>query len=370
MVDINTKTLEIAKDDLSTFRVSKAVLPGNLADGEVLFRVDSLALTSNNISYAKSGEQLGYWDFFPTEEGWGRIPGIGWGTVIDSAHPGVSLGARTWGFFPYASHHKIAAGKAGANGFSDVSPNRNRHAPVYTSYEYPSAFPVYEQEREDQDSLLRGLFGTAWLLEDFFVMHDYFGSTACIVTSASSKTSIALAHCIKSRGVAQSIGVTSEANLEFCKQLGCYDQVATYDTIESLDPRRDVVMADFTGNADIIFRLHIHFGDGMKYSSRIGATQRIDTGIRGNLPGAPPKFFFAPRQNEIRKSEVGEERVLMQLYSAYSGFRRFCDDWLETTRIVGEDAIMAAFRATLKGEVSPSTGQVVSMRASPGLARE
>ncbi len=67
-------------------------LPGDLAEGQVLFRVDRFAFTANNISYAMAGEMLGYWRFFPTEDGWGRIPAMGFGDVIASRHDGVAIG--------------------------------------------------------------------------------------------------------------------------------------------------------------------------------------------------------------------------------------------------------------------------------------
>ncbi|MEM7135677.1 MAG: DUF2855 family protein [Myxococcota bacterium] len=40
----------------------------------MVFRVDRYALTANNISYATAGDMIGYWRFFPAEEGWGRLP--------------------------------------------------------------------------------------------------------------------------------------------------------------------------------------------------------------------------------------------------------------------------------------------------------
>jgi hypothetical protein len=32
----------------------------------VLVAIERYALTANNVSYALSGEQIGYWKFFPT----------------------------------------------------------------------------------------------------------------------------------------------------------------------------------------------------------------------------------------------------------------------------------------------------------------
>ena len=55
-------------------RLDTVSVSTDLSPGQVLFRIDRFALTSNNISYAGAGDMLGYWKFFPAEEGWGRIP--------------------------------------------------------------------------------------------------------------------------------------------------------------------------------------------------------------------------------------------------------------------------------------------------------
>ena len=73
-----------------------------LADGQVLFKVDRFALTSNNISYAVAGDLIGYWGFFPAKDGWGRIPVMAYADVIASACDGVEVGERFFGFVPMA----------------------------------------------------------------------------------------------------------------------------------------------------------------------------------------------------------------------------------------------------------------------------
>ena len=60
---------EVRKDDWAETRVQDEPAPAHLAENEVLFRVASQALTANNISYAATGDSLGYWGFFPADEG-------------------------------------------------------------------------------------------------------------------------------------------------------------------------------------------------------------------------------------------------------------------------------------------------------------
>ncbi|MSZ32007.1 MAG: DUF2855 family protein, partial [Actinobacteria bacterium] len=75
--------LEIDRTDIRNHRIVDSQ-PRALQSGDVLLSIQSLALTSNNISYAHSGDFLDYWGFFPTEEGWGRLPAMGYGVVTES----------------------------------------------------------------------------------------------------------------------------------------------------------------------------------------------------------------------------------------------------------------------------------------------
>ena len=69
------------------------------------FRIERFALTANTVTYATTGDMLGYWDFFPTgEAGWGSVPAMGWAEVVESQHPDVPAGGRYYGWYPMARH--------------------------------------------------------------------------------------------------------------------------------------------------------------------------------------------------------------------------------------------------------------------------
>ena len=65
--------------------------PVVLSPGEVRLTLDRFALTSNNISYALSGDFLDYWGFFPTENGWGRLPAMGYGVGSESETQDIAI---------------------------------------------------------------------------------------------------------------------------------------------------------------------------------------------------------------------------------------------------------------------------------------
>ncbi len=353
---------EVRKDNWAETRVVDAPAPAALDENEVLFRVDRLALTANNISYAATGDSLGYWGFFPAEDGWGRIPAMGWGEVTASRHPDVAVGERVWGWFPYASHLKILAGNVTRSRIVDISPHRAEYAPVYAQFDRASANPIYNPAREDHDSLLRGLFMTSWLVEDFLDVNSAFGASSCLITSASSKTSIALAYCLRQRGKLAGIGITSPGNMAFCESLGCYDRILSYDDVDSLDAAQPVVMVDMAGNVKILSALHHHYGENMRHSCRIGATHHTEGGAVDDLPGARPEFFFAPTHVKRRSEELGGAELMKRMGTAYVGFREFCNAWLRIEHSNGREQMTSAYEAVLTGRSDPATGQVVSLQ--------
>ena len=360
-------TLEVRKDNWAETRVLREPVPTELAENEVLLKIDRQALTSNNITYALAGDTLGYWAFFPTEEGWGRIPAMGWADVIESRHPEVEVGERLWGWYPFSTHLKILAGDIQATHIRDCSPHRADYAPIYSQLDRASANPFYEPAREDQDSLLRGLYMTSWLVEDMLDCNDSYGAEGVLITSASSKTSIALAHCAKKRGKLVTVGLTSPGNVAFCESLGCYDKVRTYDDIASLGAERRVVLVDMAGSAEVRSSAHHHFGDNMKFSLQVGVTHYDETGsgdgltVEEDLPGATPEFFFAPGHVQTRSAELGGAELMRRLVVSYVEFRQFSDGWLQIEQSVGPEAAEKTYQAVLAGSSDPASGQIISM---------
>ena len=193
---------QLRRDDYGQTRFANEPL-APLGDGQVLFRIDRFALTSNNITYAVVGDMIGYWKFFPVaEEGWGQIPVMGFADVVDSKHPGVEAGERVFGFFPMGTHLMIEADAVSDASFSDGAAHRAESAPVYRQYNRVAKDPIYRPEHEDAIMLMRGLFLTSFLVDDFLEDNDRFGAESFVVSSASSKTGLALGHLLAKRGPA------------------------------------------------------------------------------------------------------------------------------------------------------------------------
>src|SRR5271168_2353536 len=92
----------LARDDLHRVRFLDAA-PPELEPGQALLTVQAFGLTSNNITYAVFGQAMSYWNFFPAEEGWGRMPVWGFAEVTASRHDAVEAGTRVYGYLPPSS---------------------------------------------------------------------------------------------------------------------------------------------------------------------------------------------------------------------------------------------------------------------------
>jgi hypothetical protein len=358
MTDTNT-TLEVDRSDFGRTRLKDEALEP-LDEGMVRLRIERFALTANNITYAGVGDMLGYWDFFPTEAGWGRVPAMGWAEVVESTHPGVPVGGRYYGWFPMARFVDMAVG-ATATGFRDDGAHRAAHAAVYRSYNSTDHDPFYEpgDDAEDRHALLRGLFLTGLLADEFFADRGYDGASHVVVLSASSKTAIGFAQRAAERDI-DVIGLTSAANVGFVESLGCYDRALAYDDLEGLPATGDAVAIDMSGNSAVLAAVHAHFGDRLKYSMIIGRSHH-DAPMVEVVGGPAPQLFFAPTEIDRRLAEWGPEEYGRRTTEALHAFVADSRRWLEIERTDGTTEAEATYHLVYDGAVPPNVGRIVSL---------
>jgi hypothetical protein len=333
-----------------------------LAEGMVRLAVESFSVTANNVTYAVVGDGFRYWDFFPAPEGLGIVPMWGHAKVIDSRHPEITVGERVYGYLPMASHLDVRPGKVTPSGFLDTTDHRQPMSPVYNSYTRLAADPEHDPDREAERMIFGPLFRTGFLIEYFLRGEDWFGAEQLIVTSASSKTAMGLASVAKanSPGIRR-IGLTSKGNLGFVEGGGLYDEVIAYDDLERLPVVRSVSV-DFAGNAELLGRIHRHFGDALAQSVLVGVTHiaaRSTLGGGEPLPGPRPQLFFAPDHAVAFFKAHGPEEGGKLLAAAWRGFLAAADSTIAIERRKGLDAARAVFLEMLAGKVDPAKGIVI-----------
>ncbi len=363
-------TFLVKKSDLSQTQLL-ASESAPLQSGQVRLRIDLFSLTANNITYASFGDAMKYWDFYPREDEWGVIPVWGFANVTESKCEGVAIGQRFYGYFPIASDVTLTPDRISHSGFSVSDGPRSKLAAVYNSYVNCASDPFYPHGSEAVQCLLRPLFITSWLIDDFLSDNSFFGSEAVLLSSASSKTAYGTAFCLAQRpkaGRPKIIGLTSKSNATFCESLGCYDQIITYDDLESMDATMACTYVDFAGNAALRHRIHTHFS-ALKYSCSVGGTHVQELGGAKGLPGPKATLFFAPAQIAKRRDDWGGAALNARLVQSWKAFAqrvvaadgRSGAGWLDVEIHTAATASVA-YASLLEGGLSPRSGQVWSLQ--------
>ena len=356
-----------------------------LAEGHIRLRIASFALTSNNITYAAFGDAMKYWNFFPTADAKkGCIPVWGFADVVESrlnsqGADALVLGERIYGYFPMATHAVLQPARLSASSFVDAAAHRRELHPVYNQYTRCAADPGYALAHEAQIALLRPLFTTSFLIDDFLADNNFFGAKAVLLSSASSKTAYGTAFCLSQRrGTASDvkiIALTSAANAAFTRGLGCYDEVITYDQVGSLPSDVPTAYVDMSGSALVRGEVHRHFKDALVHSCAVGGTHwddlnssqpsAPDKAKAERLPGARPTLFFAPAQIKKRAADWGSAGLNQRLGEAWSAFMQRVNNpstpWLTVVHGNGAQAVEAVYRELLSGKTQPQQGHMLSL---------
>jgi hypothetical protein len=345
-----------------------------LSDGQARLRIDHFALTSNNITYAAFGEAMKYWDFFPTgDAAWGCIPVWGFADVVESRAEGVAVGERLYGYWPMGRYLVVQPARVGRHGFVDGAAHRAELPAVYNQIQRCAADPAYVASQEAQQALLKPLFITSFLIDDFLDDAGFFGAKQVLLSSASSKTAFGTAFCLSLRrgqpGAVRIVGLTSPGNLAFCRSLGCYDEVRAYDALAGMDAATPTLYVDFAGSAPLRRSVHQHFGEALRYSCSVGGTHWDELGGGRDLPGPRPTLFFAPAQIAKRSAAPpagwGPAELQARIAAAWAAFMRPVNDpvapWLRVRSARGAQAVREACLALLDGQVDARDGLMLAL---------
>jgi len=364
----------VARRDLHNVRIAPdadAPAARPLAEGEVRLAVVHFAFTANNITYAAFGETMQYWKFFPCEDAaWGCVPVWGFAVVAESRVTGIEPGRRVYGYLPMGTHLVATPARVNGAGFVDAAPHRAALAAVYNQYVFCDTDPGYDAAREGLQALLKPLFITSFLIDDFLAEAGFFGARRVLLSSASSKTAYAAAFCLSKRAARPRVsGLTSAANADFVRSLGCFDDVLPYESLATLDGNESVVYVDFAGSARLRQAVHEHWRDRLVYSCAVGGTHWSDIGGGSGLPGPKPTLFFAPAQVKKRLAPPpegwGPAGWQQRSGDAWRGFVERVDDprspWLQVRHFQGAAAVEAAYRSVLDGRADAREGLMLAL---------
>lgn len=354
------REVHIRKRDLRDARVVE-VATTPLGAGAARLRLDLFALSSNNVTYAAmGGGAYGYWDFFPGPDGWGRPPVWGFATVAASNAPGVEVGARYFGYFPIGETLDVTPVKIGARGFTDGAPHRSSKASVYNQYLDSRSDTVYDAAFEPEQALLRTVYASGWWVADCVRQAR---PRTVVVSSASSKTALSMAHQLRKLGGPELVALTSARNKPYVLGTGLYDRTLTYDEVGTLAAEAPATYVDFLGRGELVAAVHRTLGASLARSILVGATDWRESpgelqAPTATLAGPAPEIFFtatyiAGRVKAERELLAAMGRDLRAFYAASRAF-------FTMRHSTGVDAVLEGWARIAAGEMSPSEGLVLS----------
>lgn len=332
-----------------------------LEPGTVRLGIEALALTSNNVTYAALGERAGYLSTFPAPPGFGRVPAWGFAVVEASAHEDVAVGSRYFGLLPMSTDLTVRPAPMGTGSFLDTSAHRSGLDDSYRRYR-----PAGEPDHLDPlRAVVQTIYPACLQLADHVTgMNADAGPMTVVLSSASSKTAIGTAERLAHEPGIRTHGLTSPVNIAFTAGLGVYDQVSAYDDLGSLATDGPAVFLDLTRNPDLVTSVHHLLGNRLRKTVLIGGTHSVEP---LELPGLPePERFFAPAQQALQRTKVGDLAYEQRLAAAEQQFLHRAAEWLRVDEQNGPAALQDAVRALLAGPQAPDVAIVVRPRPKAG----
>jgi len=346
---MNTWDFLVDRRDLQRATIAATDLPPE-SEGEVLLQVEGFALTANNVTYGRIGDQVGFWRFFPAPEGLGRIPAWGHAQVVRSRAADVAVGLRLFGYWPMSTHVTARLEKRGA-GYAEVSAHRQGLPGVYNTYR-----PVGEPSGDDDwRALLWPLLLTAFLLDSQL---KEARTATLVLSSASAKTALALAWLARRRGV-RVVGLTSAPRAELVRETGLFDEVRAYEAgLVGLVSNGPAAYVDIAGNLEVTSAVHAALGAALTTSLSVGFTHGLADRSSSVTLSPEPAQFSAPAQMRRLAQAQGAGEIEAQIQAALTQFVRDCG-WLTLRRHIGPEALRAVYDDVVSGAAHPYEGHIV-----------
>ncbi|KAJ5183783.1 hypothetical protein N7492_001399 [Penicillium capsulatum] len=291
--------------------------PRKLPDSSVRVRVQLISLSSNNLSYARMGEALRWWDTYPVSKSypapyndsstWGNVPAWGFAAVEESTISELAPGTLLYGFWPTSAAPadlKLEASYLDGH-WTEISEHRKSLMPLYNRYKQTSVSqPVSTLSRSPSSEAQAELEHLAWSAvliwkSGYFLSEHVFppypekqtpihplghqpglswttddgdiSSAAVISLAASTKTARSLAYFLERRPsgsgplgflqVTSSVASLSEASQKadppFPSKSVEYSQIDSHGTVawlKNINPYK-IVVIDFGARSNTLKRL-------------------------------------------------------------------------------------------------------------------
>ncbi len=366
-----------------------------LQQGQIRMRVDKVGLSANNMFYAQMGEApfLKFFSVYPVESRpeLANVPAWGSGTIVASANPDFEVGEHYRGFLHMANVVQMKA-KRTADGFVAYGGNRDKLNRAYNGFikvrDEKSPFHGTGSKADLATVAAPGAL-SGFILCELLRMNAFYGGDSIVLTSASSKLSLAIAFLLKAEReqgtLKRVIGYSSPNNVEFVRSTGLFDDVLTYDQELPSDSSLKPVLIDVAGDASIYRRIHKRLAKGLAVGgthSRAKSSTFAAFGPSGLLKMigsmvAPPavgkwldknlhpplEMFFAPTVMTQLVARWGKNVLDEKCDAALAAFVDAALDnrWITVVRAESTGTIQSEYRRIVEGTVPPSEAIIVSL---------
>jgi hypothetical protein len=343
--NLKTQALEFRRDDpLRTTRVVADPLP-EPGPGSLLLRVERFTLSSNNVTYARNGDALGYWTPFPAgEPGWGRVPAWGAARVVAGDAALAAPGELLIGFLPMATHVFVRA-EPRPNGVRATAPERSAMVPLYRDLMRADdgiGDPELAVRLGTTATQLAGAVGESKPAQVVF-------------SSATSRTALTTAVVLRDAGV-RVVGLTARTDL--AARAEAFDEVRSYVDIGGVSGVPGTVYVDVAGRADVTAEVHRILGAALVRSIRVGATHPSDrdpAAAPPALPGPPVERFNVGTRRIAVADRIGEPAMEALERESVPKLAAWAAKHLAVARFAGLEQARQVWQRLCAGEVAPMT---------------
>jgi len=278
----------------------------------------------------------------------------------------IEHGERVFGYFPPANFLIVDPVKVSTSSFSDGKEHRKELPPVYNNYVRLNAENDYDKSMDDIRALLFPLHITAFCLCDALEEQSYEGASQVLIVSASSKTAIGLAQGLAETDESPNIvGLTSSDNLQFVESLGCYDQVISYNDLESIN-NASSMMVDMSSNQEVLSAVQNQLKGDLLKCLTVGMTHWDKRGSANEALAKAElqdrtEFFFAPAHIQKRIRDWGHEGYAEKTNAFMAKRAEQSNDWMQIKRIKGLDNFSETYKEVVAGNINPNEGIIVEV---------
>lgn len=345
------QALEFLRDDpLHTMRIVPDPLP-EPAQGSVLLKIERFVLSSNNITYARTGDLLEYWSHFPAQEhGWGRVPAWGTARVISGDSDLAAPGELFYGYLPMATHVLVEAEPL-PTGLRATSPERSEMYPLYRDM---------IRMNDPVDDVVLATTGAVAMTAAHLSDEIQASAPAQVVfSSASSRTALTTAVVLREAGL-RVVGLTAADRAGAAGRAEAFDEVLSYDEVGDLAGIPGTVYVDVAGRAEITTAVAQTLGSALVRNLRVGATHpSSDASAQVSPPGPPVEQFNVGLRRIDVVARIGEEKMTALEQAAEKSIAAWAAKHLAVETVTGLEQARHVWHRVRRGEVDPSTIAVI-----------